>query len=494
MLDLRRVNIDSSTAPFAKEGPNMSEDPTAQLLCQKAAPLKRGIVEHRDFIVTATALPSKEGKPTPRMTKRWFLGADGKPECQDYDKGFLYSFERRPVNSLVDIEAVLASLTPHQCVVPGDIAEGIDASCARRVKKLQKDGTPPSLVDCGHLWQMFDVENLIPQDEQGAYDPVAEPARAVTQITQQMRPEYRQASFLWQLTSSAGFKKSGEIRMRLTCWNSRRLTLAEQKVLVAEHRIKGPKGARTGFIDDSIYSAEHPIYGAPVIDPRLTDPVPVRMDIEERDQPVVVVSEEIATKVEGVAKAKGSRPRRRLSENADRIARGDLLTGEPISLKILADMLGCLDPGCNRDEWRDIIAAIRAAPVPGDEDESGRRQLAHEWSLPAHNYVGPDDVDRVFDDMLPPEPGADHKVHVGSLIAKARAAGYAGPNSIAEAERYARFFAAAEEYAGSGFMQRLIEASQGAISVMPELPAREPSPAFAERARRQVAVVSRRVV
>jgi len=38
------------------------------------------------------------------------------------------------------------------------------------------------------------------------------------------------------------------------------------------------------------------------------------------------------------------------------------LVGTPLSPKQLAAMLACLDPDCPRDEWRDIAAALHAAP------------------------------------------------------------------------------------------------------------------------------------
>ncbi len=175
---------------------------------------------------------------------------------------------------------------------------------------------------------------------------------------------------------------------------------------------------------------------------------------------------------------------------------GAVPTGEPVSLDIIRDMLGYLDSGCDRNQWRDVIAAIRAAPVADDDDESGRRQLAHQWSEPAHNYTGTDDVDRVFDDMEPPEPGDHLKIHFGSLVTRARAAGYTGPISIKEAEAHARFLQIAGEHAErtaeAAFWERLIEASGGAIRRMSPPDDRPPSPAFVERMKQIVADERRR--
>jgi hypothetical protein len=155
-------------------------------------------------------------------------------------------------------------------------------------------------------------------------------------------------------------------------------------------------------------------------------------------------------------------------------------SGEPISLEILHDMLGYLDPGVERDDWRDIIAAIHAAPVPGDDDKSGRRQLAQDWSEGAHNYDGPEDVDRTFDTMLP-----GRGVTVATLIKRARAAGYDGPISIAEAERIRVWSAIAAEQAEADCWSKRTGAQPPTDFVFPK--------EFIEHARQQTAEAERRL-
>ena len=121
-------------------------------------------------------------------------------------------------------------------------------------------------------------------------------------------------------------------------------------------------------------------------------------------------------------------------------------TGAPISLDGLREVLSYLDPECSRDDWRDVVAAIRAAPVPNDDDAVARRDLSHAWSegqldrkrryaaAPPYAYdhrsgapLSEDEastaVDEVFDTM-PPKPDG---VGVGSLVVRARAAGFNRP-------------------------------------------------------------------
>ncbi len=110
-------------------------------------------------------------------------------------------------------------------------------------------------------------------------------------------------------------------------------------------------------------------------------------------------------------------------------------TGAPISLDGLREVLSYLDPECSRDDWRDTVAAIRAAPIPNDDCEAARRDLAHVWSegqldrerryesAPPFAYTNEADVNQVFDTM-PPKVGG---VGIGSLVNRARAVGFNRP-------------------------------------------------------------------
>jgi hypothetical protein len=112
-------------------------------------------------------------------------------------------------------------------------------------------------------------------------------------------------------------------------------------------------------------------------------------------------------------------------------------TGEPLSVDMLVNMLKCITPDRGRNEWRDVVVAIRAAPVP-DVEETDLRQLAHDWmkgelhdglQVPgAHR--SDEEIDRIFDRM-PPGLG----ISVATIVKLARQGGYTGPISIAEQKR-----------------------------------------------------------
>ncbi len=108
--------------------------------------------------------------------------------------------------------------------------------------------------------------------------------------------------------------------------------------------------------------------------------------------------------------------------------------GDPVDESALRDAISYLDANEERDEWRDNIAAIRAANIVGDDSLQIRRQIAHEYSrgeldrsgrykktLPSR-YTSPEAVDQVFDTMTPKRGG----ITVGTLFDRARKAGWQG--------------------------------------------------------------------
>ena len=109
-------------------------------------------------------------------------------------------------------------------------------------------------------------------------------------------------------------------------------------------------------------------------------------------------------------------------------------TGEPVAEKALRQALSYLDPNEAREEWRNVVAGIRAANIEGDDDLEVRKTLALEWSRGELDrlgrykaatpslYTGDDDVLAVFNTM---EPRADG-IGVGTVFDKAQAAGWKG--------------------------------------------------------------------
>jgi hypothetical protein len=104
---------------------------------------------------------------------------------------------------------------------------------------------------------------------------------------------------------------------------------------------------------------------------------------------------------------------------------GHAPSDKPTTKQRLVAHLTRLDPGVDYDEWRDVVAAIRAT-VLADGDEDTLRGIAHQWSAgelwkgsKPDNWTGDDAVDRVFDTMLPRDGG----VAYGTIVRAARKTG-----------------------------------------------------------------------
>ncbi len=108
--------------------------------------------------------------------------------------------------------------------------------------------------------------------------------------------------------------------------------------------------------------------------------------------------------------------------------------GLPVSETVLRNALSYLDPDAERDEWRNIIAGIRAALIIEDIEGDKAQGVALEWSRgeldrlaryasnPPSRYTGDDDVLAVFESMTPKTGG----ITVGTVFDRAIEAGWKG--------------------------------------------------------------------
>jgi hypothetical protein len=130
----------------------------------------------------------------------------------------------------------------------------------------------------------------------------------------------------------------------------------------------------------------------------------------------------------------------RLTGGSESTARdGDALEGKPVAKDELLARLALIDPDSGRDEWRNIVAAIRATPlrdVPPEEWKETQLDIALRWSRGEYDlegrwtdgttpdsYTDDDDVEQVFWSM-PPKAGG---VSFGTIDARARQNGFDGP-------------------------------------------------------------------
>jgi hypothetical protein len=436
----------------------------------------------------------------PPVTKRFFEDDGGNIRKESYQNAKWFRITREPLNSFADLARVLARIAqdPHCHIVNGQLIDGVDPDCARRTHVRRKDNQP-SLELAPHYWLPMDIDEIEARDAEGEFDPVANPERAVRHVRSLLPVDFQDVECLWSLTSSAGFTEAGKddhgkfytvgsrptISMRLYWWLARPMDCSEAKRWLRDYVKEGAtKKNKTHtdrrILDGAIYTPSQPIYTAAPMLEGVDDPVPLRFGICRGARQAVSPN----VRADDVVKA--DRPQREcetaLPSCGGRTAHNvGTPTGEPVSVEIVKAMLKHLDPGGPRNPWRDVIAMIRAAPIPGDENAEERRQLAQEWSAGEYwpggcplEYTCTEDVDQIFDTMLP-DLGDPTKLHFGSLVTLARAAGHTGPISIAAAK------------AIKDFMAEVIAASGGAISALPPVTDYDFSEEFVEDMKRHAA-------
>jgi hypothetical protein len=106
--------------------------------------------------------------------------------------------------------------------------------------------------------------------------------------------------------------------------------------------------------------------------------------------------------------------------------------GEPVSVEHLRGLLRyCGNAETSRNEWRDIVAAIRNTNLSGNDENL---DIALAWSRgeysadhqPPGNYDGDEAVEECFESMPPKTDGVGY----GTILHHAREAGYNGPSAM----------------------------------------------------------------
>lgn len=195
-----------------------------------------------------------------RATKRWHIGpATGELLCDGYDAGYRFAVTEQAVDGLCDVGRVIDQIRrdPRNFIVMGEPAPGIDLRDCRRLLHKQPDGTPPTLTVKARRWLPLDFD-----DVPGPFSfDTADAELAALHCRSRLPAEFHTASFVYQATSSAGFKPG--CRVRLFFWLDRTITTAEADRWLSRCPV-----------DPSVWRAAQPIYAAdPILERGVTDPV-----------------------------------------------------------------------------------------------------------------------------------------------------------------------------------------------------------------------------
>lgn len=216
----------------------------------------------------------------PTLTKTY--KADGTTESYGDAKSF--AFSEQPVSDIHSLSRLLTKLesNPQRCIVRGKFA-GED-----KAEKGKLEGswsrTNNSFDDCQHNWLMIDIDNYKP----GFADPINEPAAAVMDFLEEFLPPcFKDVSFHWQLSSSAGAPgKEGLLKAHVWFWLDVSYSSAQLYAWAKQY----PR------IDKAVFRRVQVHYCAnPIFEEGVTDPVPVRSGFHQAKSDAVklIISQEL---------------------------------------------------------------------------------------------------------------------------------------------------------------------------------------------------------
>ncbi len=206
--------------------------------------------------------------PGHSASKTISAGADGKPEIKQFDAGTYYAAMSKSVTDIAGLSVLLTALEkiPHALVIRGSAKDGVATATVRRTKENFE--TP----DRGHHWVMLDLDK---RPVPGTLDLMKDPKAVIEHLVGQLPSEFHDASYHYQLSSSAGFKGVGIVSAHVWFWLETPCTDDELKRWAYEVNEK----AGTKLIDTALFNDVQAHYtAAPAFD-GVADPFPERSDL-----------------------------------------------------------------------------------------------------------------------------------------------------------------------------------------------------------------------
>ena len=207
-------------------------------------------------------------------TKRHKLTETG-IETEQYGRGFKFAVDQTEISSIRDLHDVIEALQDKRTsfLIRGEPVDGIDPKSARRLLYDDpKNGDRATFSAVMRNWFMVDVDGVEAPD---GIDPVTAPEEAVEWLLGLLPTELRDASCVWQWSSSQGVKPGNKLSCHLFFWNGEPLTDAQLDVWAKYVNRNGQ------IIDPAVYRAVQPHYVAAPDFVGMDDPLPRRIGIRE---------------------------------------------------------------------------------------------------------------------------------------------------------------------------------------------------------------------
>lgn len=257
--------------------------------------------------------------PNLPLAKQWQPDGTTTP----YGDGKYFKLREIPVDGIDALSALLQQLhdDPFSCIIRGKYAG--DAEAAKRDPEFKAGRVRRALAQFDERRSrmlLIDVDKFEPL---GA-DPVTMPELAIAEyMSACLPPEFRECTFHWQLSNSAGLPGKGDaLRAHLWFWLDEPLTGAELEAWVKVHGLGDA-------VDVALFRTVQAHYTAnPIMSPGVVDPVPQRWGIVEglaRDRVPLRVTPEMLTAAATLARP-GATQRRQVMR--------ELVTSDPVAARL----------------------------------------------------------------------------------------------------------------------------------------------------------------
>jgi hypothetical protein len=217
--------------------------------------------------ITVTVLTCVSGGAT--ATKTWrYDSILGKPVVVPFKAGLRFTVECMPIANIRELSALLTRLEsePHRFIVRGEPMPGLDLSqpVLRRKRSRGNEAATFREPADGVPFAMFDFDKIpVPS----SIEPIGDPEGAAAHAVGLLPEPFQDASYHWQLSSSAGMGDGTTLSCHIWFWFDRCVTEKELTRWTEANRLP---------IDVAIFRTVQPHYTAAPIFERMRDPLPRR--------------------------------------------------------------------------------------------------------------------------------------------------------------------------------------------------------------------------
>ena len=216
-------------------------------------------------------------------TKQFSL-KDGKVVKSDFDAGYTYGVMVKPAANIRELSAILYSLEsiPAGFVIRGAPLNHVNID--KPWRRLKDNFKTPSQ---GLRWALLDFDKIKLPDHLSL---TADSAAALEYLVGLLPVEFREASYHWQLSSSAGMADPSLLSAHIWFWFSRPVSDLELRDLAKYVNDQN----KYKLIDGALFRDVQPHYTAAPIFENIENPFPIRSGLVEKTHDKVVFHKHVA--------------------------------------------------------------------------------------------------------------------------------------------------------------------------------------------------------